>query len=66
MCSGAHVGAVQVERIEYKLIDARDVNYSCTCSVCGMRDIMTPTEMLKHECNSSLYSSLDSFWKEIL
>lgn len=63
---GAHVGVVQVERIEYKLTNARDVNYSCTCSVCGMRDIMTPTEMLKHECNSSLYNSLDSFWKEIL
>lgn len=39
-----------VEKLAYKLKDARDVFYICECQKCKLRDILTPREMLDHKC----------------
>lgn len=40
----------QVKEVAYRLKRPEDVYYICECTKCGYKDILTPTEMLNHNC----------------
>lgn len=44
------VGTFIIISFAYKLLDAKDVFYICECSKCGIKTIMSLSEMLEHKC----------------
>lgn len=45
------LGSFDVLKIAYRLENPKSVHYVCQCRECGLKDILTPTEMLEHKCS---------------
>lgn len=50
VCKGATFGLFDIKKFMYRTGNQRDVNYLCVCKKCGYKDILNPSEMLKHKC----------------
>ena len=48
------VGNLKLSGLAYRLEDNKDTYYYCECSKCGLRSILSPSEMLKHVCQEVL------------
>lgn len=47
---GSTLGAFNINKIAFKDANKSAVYYECQCRNCGKNGILTPQEMLKHEC----------------
>lgn len=47
--SGNIFGSFRINKLAYKLKNG-DCFYLCECTKCGLKDILTPSEMLQHKC----------------
>lgn len=45
------VGSFNVLKLAYRLESPKGIHYICQCRECGYKDILTPSEMLKHKCS---------------
>lgn len=48
--SGSTLANFSIRKLAYRLKEVRDTFYLCDCIICGVSDILTPMEMLEHEC----------------
>ena len=49
--SGSHIGNIQIHSLLYRGKHQHEVYYMCKCEKCGLKFILTPSEMLKHVCD---------------
>ena len=46
------LGSFDVLKVAYKLENPKSVHYICQCKKCGLKDILSPSEMLEHKCSN--------------